>query len=229
MGDGIENLDADQSRALLEAAGFPTISSRRASTPEDASEAAASLGFPVALKISSLEITHKSDVGGVALDLKDGESVRAAAKAMLQRIRLARPEAKLAGFVVQRMASGLHERELLIGISRDPVFGPVIMFGHGGIAVEVIHDRSLELAPMREAEAMAMMQRTRVWALLQGYRNVPAANVQSLVALLTRISALACACPEIQELDLNPVMAGPEGVRILDARIRLKAVPDALP
>lgn len=228
LGNGIENLDADQSRALLEAAGFPTISSRWASTPEDASEVAASLGFPVALKISSSEITHKSDVGGVALDLKDSESVRLTANAMLQRIALARPEAKLAGFVVQPMAAGRHERELIIGISRDPVFGPVVMFGHGGIAVEVIHDRSMELPPIRDVEAIAMMQRTQVWALLKGYRNVPAVDVQSLAALLTRISALACACPEIQELDLNPVLAGPDGVRILDARIRLKAVLEAL-
>ena len=205
------------------------ISSRWASTPEGASEAAASLGFPVALKISSPEITHKSDVGGVALGLEDGESVRATANEMLQRIALARPEAKLDGFVVQRMASGPHERELIIGISRDPVFGPVVMFGQGGIAVEVIHDRSLELPPMREPEIMAMMQRTRVWALLKGYRNVPAVDVQSLVSLLTQISTLACACPEVQELDLNPVLAGPDGVRILDARIRLKAVREISP
>ena len=179
------------------------------------------MGGVVALKIRSRDLTHKSDVGGVGLNLGTPARVRAEAEEMLQRIRAARPEARLDGFIVQRMVQRPAAIELILGISDDPVFGPVIMFGQGGTAVEQLHDTTLEFPPLNESLARAQMARTRVWRLLQGYRGQPAADLAAIARVQMRLSQLAANHPEIAELDINPLLADPQGVIAVDARIRV--------
>jgi acetyltransferase len=182
----------------------------------------------VALKILSRDISHKSDVGGVALGLPDGAAVEAAAGAMLQRVAVARPEARLDGFVVQPMLVRPEAQEVLAGLTRDPAFGPVVVVGHGGVAVEVLADRALGLPPFGRAEAQAMIAATRVSRLLAGYRNHPRADLDALCDLLRRLGRLALELPEVAELDLNPVLCDAEGLVALDARVALRpraAVP----
>src|SRR4029079_12010875 len=132
----------------LEAYGVPVVRARVAGTPAEAERLGAQVGVPVALKVLSPDITHKTDVGGVALDLEEARDVRRAAEAMLRRLRQLRPEARLAGFTVQPMARRPEAQELIVGVATDPVFGPVILFGHGGTAVEVIRDRAVGLPPL---------------------------------------------------------------------------------
>jgi acetyltransferase len=164
-------LDPAGARAILRAYGIPIIADQVAQDPDDAAAIAASIGFPVALKIRSPEITHKSDVRGVSLGLADAEQVRREASAMLERVSAARPEARLDGFLLQAMISRPGAVELLVGLIDDPVFGPLIAFGQGGTAVEIIRDSSLEFPPLNVLLARRLMARTRVWQLLQGYRG----------------------------------------------------------
>jgi acetyltransferase len=173
----------------------------------------------VALKILSPQITHKSDVGGVVLDLDAPDAVAAAAVAMRERVKRARPDATLTGFAVQSMVRRPDAHELIVGVSTDAVFGPVILFGAGGTAVEVIADRAVGLPPLDTVLARDIVGRTRVAKLLAGYRDRPAADVDAIVATLTRISTLVADIPEIVELDINPLLADANGVVALDARI----------
>jgi acetyltransferase len=140
---------------------------------------------------------------------------------MLTRVARARPEAQLDGFLVQQMARLPGVIELIIGIVEDPVFGPVVMFGHGGTAVEQIRDTALALPPLNQALAHAMMARTRVWRLLQGYRGQPAAAIDVVAETLIRVAQLAVDHPEIRELDINPLLAGTTGLMAVDARLRV--------
>jgi acetyltransferase len=186
-----------------------------------AGEAAARLGGAVALKILSPDITHKSDLGGVVLDLRAPEQVRAAAAAMLERIRAARPQARLEGFTVQEMAPTQDATELIVGVVDDALFGPVLLFGHGGVAVEVLQDKALALPPLNLHLARDMMARTRVYSLLKGYRAKPPADLDAIAVTLMRVAQLVVDCPEIAELDINPLLARADGVLALDARIRV--------
>jgi acetyltransferase len=181
------------------------------------------MGFPVALKILSDDITHKSDVGGVALNLESAEAVRAAAAAMLARVGQARPDARLQGFTVQAMVHRAHAQELIVGASIDRVFGPILLFGQGGTAVEVLADRAVALPPLNLPLARALVARTRVARLLAGWRDTPPADQAALHAVLVAVSQLLADIPEIAELDINPLIVNFEGVIALDARIRLSA------
>jgi acetyltransferase len=194
---------------------------RLAASSEEAAEIAASIGFPVALKIRSPDITHKSDVGGVALALPDTASVRAATSAMMERVRQARPEARIDGVLVQQMIRRADAIELLAGITEDPVFGPVIAFGQGGTAVEIVQDSALGLPPLNPLLAREQMARTRVWRLLQGYRGKPPAAIDAVADVLVRIGQVAADHPEIVELDINPLLVDTAGVVAVDARIRI--------
>jgi acetyltransferase len=214
-------LDPAEAGAILRPYGIPIIADQVARDPDCAAAIAASIGFPVALKIRSPDITHKTDVGGVSLGLADAEHVRREASAMLERVSAARPEARLDGFVLQPMISRPGAVELLVGLIDDPVFGPLIAFGHGGTAVEIIRDSSLELPPLNALLARRLMARTRVWQLLQGYRGKPPANIDAIVELLSRVSQLAADHPEIRELDINPLLADATGAVALDARVRI--------
>jgi acetyltransferase len=213
-------LDAEDVWAVLGAYGIPLPKSRMIGDAEAAATAAAAIGFPVVLKIRSPDITHKSDVGGVALNLSSPEQVRAEALAMLARVKAAQGTARLDGFLVQEMVRRPGALELIVGLVDDSVFGPVVMFGQGGIAVEQLNDTTLELPPLNAALARAAVARTRVWRLLEGYRGQPAADLAAISLVLIRVAQLAADHPEIRELDVNPLLADATGVIALDARIR---------
>ncbi len=214
-------LEAETVAVVLGAYGIPQPQSRIAADADAAAAAASAVGFPVALKIRSQDITHKSDLGGVTLNLGAAERVRAEAAAMLARITVAQPQARLEGFLVQEMVQRPGALELIIGLIDDAVFGPVVMVGQGGIAVEQLNDTSLELPPLNAALATAQMARTRVWRLLQGYRGKPAADLAGIATVLIRVAQLAADHPEICELDINPLLADARGVVAVDARIRV--------
>jgi acetyltransferase len=224
LAEGREWLTEPEAKAVLEAIAVPVAGTRIVGADADEAVAAAqALGWPVALKILSPQITHKSDVGGVALDLADEAALRSAVAAMLARVRAARPDADLSGFTVQRMVRRPRALELIVGASLDPLFGPVILFGAGGTAVEVVADRAVALPPLNEPLARALVDRTRVARLLAGWRDVPAADRAALHGVLMAISQLLAEVPEITELDINPLLADAEGVIALDARVRVDA------
>ena len=212
-------LDPEKYSVILAAYGVPLVSGQLARDPDQASSVAATIGFPIALKIRSPDIAYKSDVGGVVLNLSDADRVRFEAAAMLQRVTAARPKARLDGFLVQPMVRRPGALELLAGLVEDLVFGPVVAFGQGGIGAEIVPDISLELPPLNALLARRLMARTRVWQLLQGFRGRPAVNVEAIVEVLIRLSQLAADHPEIRKVDLNPLLADTAGILALDARL----------
>ena len=220
---GGEWLDAEEVAAVLAAYGIPLPKSRLVRDPQEAAEAAAAIGGRVALKIRSPDLVHKSDLGGVVLDLDGPDTVRSEAAAMRGRLEKARPQIRIDGFLVQEMVRFPGAVELIVGILDDAVFGPVVLFGQGGTAVEVVRDTTLELPPLNEALARAQMARTRVWRLLEGYRGQPRAALDALARLLVRIGQLAAEQSAIRELDINPLLAGAKGIVALDARLRIAA------
>ncbi|OZI18859.1 GNAT family N-acetyltransferase [Bordetella genomosp. 9] len=212
-------LTDDEAKAVLSAYGIPVARSEIARDAGQAAASAAALGYPVALKILSPAISHKSDVGGVALDLESDEQVRDAAAAMLRRVAQLRPDASIQGFIVQKMLRRPQAHELIVGASVDPVFGPVVLFGQGGTAVEVVADRSVGLVPLNEPLARDMVSRTRVSALLAGYRERPPIDHPALYRVLIQVSRLMCDIPQIVSLDINPLLADAAGVVAVDARM----------
>ena len=224
LASGRDMLSEPEAKALLQACGIPVAATRVVkASPKAAAIAAAEIGFPVVLKILSTAITHKSDVGGVALALADEAAVINAGRAMLRRVRRARPDAILQGFTVQAMVRRPHARELLVGASIDAMFGPVIVFGHGGTSVEVVADRAVALPPLNRPLARALVERTRVAKLLGGWRDVPAADHAALHDTLIAVSQMLAELPQICELDINPLLVDEHGVIALDARVRLAA------
>jgi acetyltransferase len=221
LAQGRNSLTEPQSKAILEAYGIPIVPTRIARDAAEAQQRAGELGYPVALKILSQDITHKSDVGGVALDLGTPRELEAAAAAMLARCRELCPKARLEGFTVQKMVRRGSAHELLAGIALDATFGPTIVFGQGGTAVEVIGDRALALPPLNALLARDLMSQTRVWRLLCGYRQQPAVDLAALEGVLVKLAQLAVDTAELVELDINPLLADEHGVLALDARIRL--------
>lgn len=221
LASGRDMLSEFESKLVLGAYGIPIVETRVVETPEQAMSAATDIGYPVALKILSPDITHKSDVGGVVLNLGDGDAVSRAATAMLERLEVLQPKARLTGFTVQSMALRPEGRELIVGIATDPVFGPVILFGQGGIAVEITSDHAIALPPLNMILARDVISRTRVAKLLGGYRNRAPADIDAVCQTLIRISDMIVDIPELAELDINPLIADADGVIALDARIRV--------
>lgn len=220
---GREWLDEAQAKAVLQAYGIPSVETAKVRDVDEAVEAAARIGYPVALKILSPQILHKSDVGGVALDLASGDEVRAAAVAMRQRVARDCPQAHVMGYTVQAMARRPGAHELILGIASDAVFGPVILFGEGGVAVEVRRDRAVALPPLNAQLAGDLVARTQVGPLLAGYRGRPAVDRNALLDTILRVSQMACDLPELAEMDINPLLADANGVLALDARIRVRS------
>ena len=215
-------LTEPEAKAVLGAYGIPVVATRSVGPqPSAAVGAAQAIGFPVVLKILSADISHKSDVGGVVLNLANAAAVQDAAQAMLARIRSDRPDARIDGFAVQAMVRRSHAHELIVGASIDSVFGPIILFGQGGTAVEVVADRAVALPPLNVSLARALVQRTRVAKLLKGFRDTPAADQASLHAVLVAVSQLLADVPQVAELDINPLLVNHEGAIALDARIRV--------
>ena len=210
-----------EAKAVLMAYGIPVVATRIAESADDAARIAAELGFPVALKILSPEISHKSDVGGVGLNLASADAVQQCAVAMAERIKRLRPDARLTGFTVQQMVRRPGAHELIVGVATDAVFGPVVLFGQGGTAVEVIRDRAIALPPLNLALAREVVARTRVAKLLAGYRDRPAADHDAIYLTLVQIAQLIADIPGIIELDINPLLADEHGVIALDVSIRI--------
>ncbi|MDI6856813.1 MAG: acetate--CoA ligase family protein [Dehalococcoidia bacterium] len=208
-----------ESKAILEEAGIPTAKARLATSAQEAAKAAKEIGFPVVLKIVSPDITHKSDVGGVKLDLKTPDEVAAAYDEIVAAAKKAQPNARIDGVAVQKMAPpGI---EVIMGMSQDPQFGPVLMFGLGGVLVEVLKDVSFRLVPLEPRDARQMIREIKGYPLLEGYRGQEPADVEALEKLLLRLSEFVEKHPEISELDLNPIFAYKDGALAVDARIIL--------
>jgi acetyltransferase len=212
-------LTEPESIALLEAFGIPTVRNGIARSAEEALILAVSMGFPVAMKIYSEDISHKSDVGGVALDIGNAADVRGAYHGLMDRVQRARPEATLQGVTVEQMLRTPNGREVMIGVINDPVFGPVISFGAGGTWVEVMKDVAVALPPINHRLAKDLISRTKIATMLEQFRNLPAANIDALVDVLLRVSNMACELPWLQEMDINPLILDENGMVAVDARI----------
>ena len=208
--------------ALLRAYDIPTAPVTLARTPDEAVEAARPVlagGGRVAVKVLSPDIVHKSDIGGVQLDLSTEESVRKAAADIFERAGRLRPDASITGVMVQPMVRRAKARELIAGLADDPSFGPVVLFGRGGTAVEVINDRALALPPLDLKLADDLIAHTRVSRRLKAYRDVPAADERAIALTLVKLAQLAADVPEVRELDINPLLADHTGVIAVDARV----------
>lgn len=208
-----------ESKTLLAAFHIPVTQTVLARSAHEAMMVATQLGFPVALKIDSPDIAHKSDVGGVVLDVRDGVSVRDGYTDMVQRVALAQPHARINGVSVQRMARGLRGREICIGMVSDQPFGPVITFGAGGTMIELINDRAMELPPLNQFLARRLIERSRVSETLGEWRHARAVNLAALEQTLLRVSEMVCALPALREMDINPLIVDETGVVAVDARI----------
>ena len=223
LADGRAMLSEPEAKAVLAAYSIPVVDTRIATTEERAAEIAVDLGFPVALKILSPDVTHKSDVGGVSLDLESAAAVEAAGQAMRRRLQQYQPTATFQGFTVQTMVRRPNAHELIIGVTTDAVFGPVILFGQGGTAVEAMADHALGLPPLNAVLARDLIFRTRISRLLTGYRGRPPADISAISRTLIQLSHLIADIPEIVELDINPLLADEQGVLALDARLGVAA------
>jgi len=208
-----------ESKQVLAEAGIPVVPARLATTPQEAAAVAREVGFPVVLKIVSPDIVHKTDVGGVRLGLKDAQEVATAFAELVESARRHVPDARIEGVSVQAQARpGV---EVIMGMSKDPQFGPVLMFGLGGILVEILKDVSFRIVPIEARDAREMIREIRAFPVLQGYRGQPPSDLEALEGMLLRLSKLAEAFPEVEELDLNPVFAYSQGAVAVDARIVL--------
>jgi len=203
-----------EARELLSGYGFGMVASRLAADPTQAAQCAEELGYPVAVKIESPDLPHKTEAGGVRLGLRTKEEVAAAAAEVLAAASKHAPDAVIAGVLVQKMATAA--TELVLGVRRDPAFGPVLMLGLGGIFIEVLKDVVFASAPVSEADAAFMLQRLKGRAILDGVRGRPGVDRALLVKAICALSQFAQAHPEIVELDLNPVFAGPDGTVAVD-------------
>jgi acyl-CoA synthetase (NDP forming) len=210
-----------ESKQVLAAAGIPVAEATLAASAEEAVKAAAKAGFPVVLKIVSPDVTHKSDVGGVKIGLEDETAVGAAYDDIIAAVKERQPKARIEGVAVQAMARP--GTEVIVGMSKDPQFGPVLMFGLGGIFVEVLKDVAFRIVPLEERDATEMIDEIKGRAVLDGVRGGEPADIGALANLLLQLSAFAEANPQVEELDLNPVFAYKDGCLAVDARIVVSA------
>lgn len=216
----IENtlLSSTESKALLERYGIPVARALPAADADQAIEIAEQMGYPVVLKILSPQITHKTEVHGVVLNVQDAEEVKQQFAQLVRSAAELRPDAHIEGVTVEPMIALASSVELIVGMKRDPLFGPVIMVGFGGIAAELFQDRALELPPVGEHRALRMLQRLRCWPLLSGYRNRPAGDLQALTRAIAAFAELIRQEPHLLEADINPLLVSPARVIALDAR-----------
>jgi acyl-CoA synthetase (NDP forming) len=212
-----------ESKQVLHDLGIPTTLGHLATSAEDAVQAADAIGYPVVLKIASPDIVHKSDVGGVQLHLQDEEAVRQAYRAIQQSVAAHVPGARIDGIIVQPMAApGV---EVIVGMSKDATFGPVLMFGLGGVLVEVLKDVSFRIVPLRPRDASEMIRDIKGFPLLTGYRGAAPADLEALQHILLTLSAFVESTPEVKEIDLNPIYAYAQGAAAVDARVVLEEAP----
>lgn len=216
-------LTAIESKQILKAFAIPVTQTIEASTKAEAIKAANSLGFPVAIKIHSPDITHKQDVGGVLLNLTNADAVSTAFDKLIYNAKKAIPTANILGVMVEPMFKNPNDRELLIGVKRDVVFGPVISFGAGGTLVEIMKDRTIALPPLNQFIAKRLIEQTRIAKLLGKFRNMPAVNIDMIVNILLRVSEMVCELPYIKEMDINPLIINDQAAIVVDARIVISA------
>ena len=208
-----------EAKSLLAAFGLPVNAGEIATTREHAQASAKAMGYPVVMKIHSPDITHKSDVGGVRLSLANAKQVGHAFDDMMEQVKRVKPDARINGVNIQPMMKFAHQREVLVGLKRDAVFGPVIGFGAGGIAVEALRDLAVALPPLNPSLAATLMRSTRIRDVLNAYRDIPAIDDAAIIDVLQRVSTMACLLPWIEDMDLNPVLVHPNGASVVDARV----------
>ena len=222
LAQGRSLMTEPEAKAVLNAYGIPTVPTKVATTPEEAAKEAANLlrgHASVAVKILSPDITHKSDIGGVRLDLTSAEEVEKATRRMLSDVKAARPDAIIEGVTVQPMIHRKDAYELILGITTDTTFGPIILFGAGGTGVETIGDTAMSLTPLDLKLASELIESTRIYKLLKGFRDKPAVDLKGLALCLVKLSTLAVQHRAIRELDINPLLIDEKGMIALDARI----------
>ena len=210
-------LSSTEAKAVLKAFRIPVSPAINVNSAADALVAAQTVGLPVAMKINSPEISHKSDVGGVRLNIREPRSVRTAYREMMEEVRASVPEATINGITVEPMIDRPHAREVMIGITRDPVFGPVISFGSGGTTVDIQTDTEVALPPLNVFLCKELIQRTRAERALRSIRNMPEADVSGVIDILMRVSEMACELPQIEELVINPILVDEDSVTAVDA------------
>jgi acetate---CoA ligase (ADP-forming) subunit beta len=215
--EGRTLLNEVEAKEALREAGVPATETTLATSREEAQAQAEGMGYPVVLKVVSPDIAHKSDVGGVKLNLQDKDAVAEAFDAIMSSARKAEPGAKILGVSVQQMARP--GTEVIVGMTTDPQFGPVMMFGLGGIMVEVLKDVSFRLVPLEEKDAAQMITEIKGRPVLEGVRGQPPADIEALKSAILKVSRFVEQNPEIRELDLNPVFAYSDGAIAVDARI----------
>ena len=208
-----------ESKTLLAAFQIPVTNTLLARSSHEAMMIATQIGFPVALKIDSPDVTHKSDVGGVTLDVHNGAAVRDAYEEMVKRVAMLQPEARINGVTVQKMVKVRRGREVCIGLVTDEPFGPIITFGAGGTMIELIRDRAMELPPLNQFLARRLIQRSRVAQTLGQWHGAAAVHIEALEHLLLRVSEMVCALPQLREMDINPIITDESGAVAVDARI----------
>lgn len=213
-------LNEFESKEILRQAGLPIVNTRLAYTEQEAIKIAQEIGFPVALKIASPDVVHKSDAGGVKLGLTDTDQVSRAYQDIMDSVKRQFPTAKIDGVSVQQMARP--GTEIIIGMSKDAQFGPVIMFGLGGIMVELLKDVSFRIVPLTKRDAAEMVREIKGYKILEGFRNQEPADIPAVEDLILKVSDFVAKNPQIKELDLNPVLAHKDGVIAVDARIILE-------
>jgi acetyltransferase len=216
-----------ESKALLAAFHVPVTRTMLARTANEAMLIASQLGYPVALKIDSPDIAHKSDVQGVMLDVHTAAQVRDRFNDMLDSVRRAMPEARINGVTIQPMARRRHGREVFVGLTTDDPFGPVVTFGAGGTMIELIADRAMELPPLNQFLARRLIERSRVAELLGEWRGAPAADLEALEQVLLRVSEMVCELPQLREMDINPIIVDEGGAIAVDARIVIDHAPQS--
>jgi acetyltransferase len=208
-----------ESKAVLGAFRIPVVNTAIAHNPNEALVLAETMGFPVVMKVNSPDISHKSEVGGVKLNINTALAVREAFKGIMQQVKTLNPEARIDGVTVERMVHKPHGRELMVGVLRDPVFGPVISFGLGGTMVEITADMAVNLPPLNSYLVNLMINKTKAAKLLQAFRRMPAAKREALENVLLRVSEMTCELPWIQEMDINPLIIDENSIVAVDARI----------
>jgi acetyltransferase len=214
-----------ESKALLSAFHIPVANTVVARSPGEALLLAEQFGFPVAMKINSPDITHKSDAGGVKLNLMNAAAVRSAYHEMIEAVQANRPDARIDGVALQPMVCKPNGRELMVGVISDPIFGPVISFGAGGTAVEVLRDRAIALPPLNGFLARELIGGTRVAKLLGSFRHMPPVQMEALESLLLRVSEMVCELPWLREIDINPLIVDEHGLLAVDARVVVDYAP----
>jgi acetyltransferase len=214
-------LTEPESLAVLNAFRVPTVRNAVAHSANEALIIAESIGFPIAMKVLSTDISHKSDAGGVRLNINSASEVRGAYRQLIDQVLVKIPDAKISGVTIEKMYRSSNGRELMAGIIRDPVFGPVISFGSGGTSVEIMGDSAISLPPLNHRLALDLIHRTRVSKMLGEFRQMPAVNMDQLVNVLLGVSSMACELPWIQEMDINPLIMDEKGIVAVDARIRV--------